>query len=51
MSTTDIALAFNRDRGIASTLVSARTPEQLAQIVDSDVALEPEIAEVLEQIS
>lgn len=51
VSTTDIALAFNRDRGIASTLVSARTPEQLAQIVDSDVALEPEIAEVLEQIS
>lgn len=51
VSTTDIALAFNRDRGIASTLVSARTPDQLAQIVGSDVALAPEIAEVLEQIS
>ncbi|MCM1012424.1 aldo/keto reductase [Brevibacterium sp. XM4083] len=51
VSTTDIALAFNRERGIASTLVSARTPEQLNQVMGSDVTLEPEIAEVLEQIS
>lgn len=47
----DIALAFNRYQGVASSLVSARTPEQLAQVLDSDVELEPEIAEVLDQIS
>ncbi|GAA1542288.1 aldo/keto reductase [Brevibacterium picturae] len=47
----DIALAFNRYQGVASSLVSARTPEQLAQVLGSDVDLEPEIAEVLDQIS
>lgn len=51
VTTTDIALAFNRHRGISSSLVSARTPEQLTQIMSSDVELAPEIAEVLEQIS
>lgn len=51
VSTTDIALAFNRYRGIATTLVSARTLDQLSEITDSDVELEPEIAEVLDQIS
>ena len=51
VSTLDIALAFNRHRGIAATLVSARTPEQLSEVIGSDVALEPEIAEVLDQIS
>lgn len=51
VTTTDIALAFNRHRGVAASLVSARTPEQLAQVIGSDVELEPEIAEVLDQIS
>lgn len=51
VSTTDIALAFNRYRGMATTLVSARTQDQLREITDSDVELEPEIAEVLDQIS
>lgn len=51
VSPVDIALAFNRHRGITSSLVSARTPEQLATLVASDVELEPEIAEVLDQIS
>lgn len=51
VSTTDIALAFNRHRGIACTLVSPRTPAQLAEITDSDVELATEIAEVLDQIS
>lgn len=47
----DISLAFNRYQGIVSSLVSARTPEQLLQLVGSEVELEPEIAEVLDQIS
>ena len=51
VTTTDIALAFNRHQGVSSSLVSARTPEQLAQLVSSEVELEPEIAEVLDQIS
>lgn len=51
VSTTDIALAFNRHRGIATTLVSARTTEQLDQITASHIVLEPEIAQVLDQIS
>lgn len=51
VSTTDIALAFNRRRGIACSLVSPRTPSQLAEITGSDVDLADEIAEVLEQIS
>ena len=51
VTTADIALAFNRYQGITSSLVSARTPEQLSQVVSSEVELEPEIAEVLDQIS
>ncbi|WP_209324902.1 aldo/keto reductase [Brevibacterium renqingii] len=51
VSTTDIALAFNRHRGIACSLVSARTPAQLAEVTGSEVALADEIAEVLDQIS
>ncbi|HJA59547.1 MAG TPA: aldo/keto reductase [Candidatus Brevibacterium intestinavium] len=51
VSTTDIALAFNRRRGIACSLVSARTPAQLAEVTGSDVDLAEEIAEVLDQIS
>ncbi|RBP64683.1 aryl-alcohol dehydrogenase-like predicted oxidoreductase [Brevibacterium sanguinis] len=51
VSSADIALAFNRHRGVTSSLVSARTEEQMAALARSDVALAPEIAEVLEQIS
>ncbi|WP_009881308.1 aldo/keto reductase [Brevibacterium aurantiacum] len=51
VTTADIALAFNRYQGITSSLVSARTPEQQSQVVSSEVELEPEIAEVLDQIS
>lgn len=51
VSTTDIALAFNRHQGIACSLVSARTPEQLAELTGDVIELEPEIAEVLDQIS
>ncbi|WP_210602232.1 aldo/keto reductase [Brevibacterium oceani] len=51
VSTTDIALAFNRHRGVTCTLVSPRTSSQLAEITGSDVDLADEIAEVLEQIS
>lgn len=51
VSTADISLAFNRYQGITSSLVSARTPEQLAQVLSCEVELEPEIAEVLDQIS
>lgn len=51
VTTIDIALAFNRYQGVATSLVSARNPEQLAQLVSSELELEPEIAEVLDQIS
>ncbi|UVI34403.1 aldo/keto reductase [Brevibacterium spongiae] len=51
VSTTDIALAFNRHQGIACSLVSPRTPAQLAEITSSEVELAEEIAEVLDQIS
>ncbi|MGO2860346.1 MAG: aldo/keto reductase [Brevibacterium sp.] len=51
VSTTDIALGFNRHQGIACSLVSARTPEQLAELTGDVIDLAPEIAEVLDQIS
>ena len=51
VSTLDIALAFNRQHGIASTLVSPRTSAQLAEVTASEVELADEIAEVLDQIS
>lgn len=51
VSTTDIALAFNRHRGIACSLVSPRTPAQLAEVTGNEVELAEEIAEVLDQIS
>lgn len=51
VSPLDIALAFNRQHGIASTLVSPRTPAQLAEVTGSAVELADEIAEVLDQIS
>src|SRR5699024_10509690 len=51
VSTTDIALAFNRRRGIACSLVSARTPAQLAEVTVSDVDSAEESAVVLYQIS
>jgi aryl-alcohol dehydrogenase-like predicted oxidoreductase len=51
VTTTDIALAFNRHRGVACSLVSPRTPAQLAEVTSSEVELADEIAEVLDQIS
>jgi aryl-alcohol dehydrogenase-like predicted oxidoreductase len=51
VTTLDIALAFNRSQGIASTLVSPRTPAQLAEVTGSQVELAEEIIEVLDQIS
>lgn len=47
----DIALAWARESGAASTLVAPRTREQLEQILASDLTLQTEIRDVLDQIS
>lgn len=47
----DIALAWNRGQGVTSSLVAPRTVEQLEELLASDLVLEPEIADALNQIS
>jgi aryl-alcohol dehydrogenase-like predicted oxidoreductase len=47
----DVALAWNRALPVASSLVSPRSVAQLEQILRSDLVLEPEIRDALDQIS
>lgn len=47
----DIALAWNRGLGVASSIVAPRTVGQLTDLLESDLVLEPEIREALSQIS
>ena len=47
----DVALAWNRSMGWASSAVAPRTPAQLEEILASELVLEPEIRDALDQIS
>lgn len=47
----DVALAWNRSLPVASTLVAPRTVEQLRTMVTSELELEDEIIDALDQIS
>ena len=47
----DVALAWNRALGVAGNIVAPRTVEQLRQLVSSNLVLEPEIIEVLGEVS
>ncbi|MCQ9366787.1 aldo/keto reductase [Brevibacterium sp. 91QC2O2] len=50
-SAVDVVMAWNRLQPQASTIVAPRTPEQLAEVIDSQLVLAPEILEALDQIS
>lgn len=47
----DVALAWMRSQAPACSLISPRTTDQLAQLLNSDAELQPEILQVLDQIS
>ena len=51
VSPLDVALAWNRQLPVACSLVAPRSVEQLRQILDTDLELEPEIRDALDQIS
>lgn len=47
----DVALAWNRELAVASSLVAPHSAAQLERILRSDLSLVPEIREALDQIS
>lgn len=47
----DVALAWTRSQAPACSLISPRTVDQLEQLLGSDADLQPEIVQVLDQIS
>ncbi len=47
----DVALAWMRSQAPACSLISPRTTDQLTQLLNSDAELQPEILQVLDQIS